>query len=943
MPRGSIARDSISSGVHAQAEHDEGHTPARKRASTRRGSSWPVRQMNLAAEHGLTSNDTTFLAACASGDVPKINELLSAGCSINTVSEDGATGLWKAAFQGHAAAVTRLLVPAADVNCAKTGTGTSPLWVAAFNGHHECVRVLLEHQRIDVNLGSSDGATALYIAASTGHVECVRQLLNIASVDVNRANTHGRTPLFKAAARSHTECVRLLLEHSSIDVNLAQLDTGDTPLSIAAREGNEDCVRLLLALPEVAVDRQSHNGFTPLMAACNSQVGVGAALAIAGSGKADLDVTVQHAAVDGGVTDWTALTFAHVADSTSLVAYLIGQGADPRAVFKHEAVAFATHGNAFFAARALQGSQHPAAVVGALPPLVCACLMGDPSLTGADPDELAALVARSPTYVFEADQRPPYYGNVPPALFFAVELLGYDACTLTATAAEASAASHRRSAYEPAAAPAPAPAPAPLGATDEGVLRALLGLSSTLSEGVREAILHAARMAAGAHDAHDSEGYVAGARFHTFLLALGAAGHLDTLKTKGVRHLAQWYISSVAGARHMMEAGPEAFDALKRMCDGRLVEIAKPLDTLCEAEQLMRRLGGIGAEHVGAVAALDAPGLLPMPPFVSGIPPHEPAYEGYLIRLIRLVSLALDDLFISRLRAALAPLGDGTWREGETTDAGKPITRIRDAAGKVLIDIRRAPPKAMARMLNKLGNDHRAKARPRPKWNVDAVRALVVVHNADLFAPVYAAIGRGVGRYLRVKNGFASPESTFGYRAVLANVAVESGLTVQQVFGGTQRSLWQALGTARAALGDGEAKAEYEELLDALLATSTEWYDAHNAGVRATAVNTVAEVQLVYRPYFEQGRKLSHLPYKVVRCHSSAELVFDASGKRGQLDPAFQAAERACMAIVERVLSQDATRSEVRKGGQSAPSAENKPARASPGGRNSSSAACVLL
>ena len=53
-----------------------------------------------------------------------------------------------------------------------------------------------------------------------------------------------------------------------------------------------------------------------------------------------------------------------------------------------------------------------------------------------------------------------------------------------------------------------------------------------------------------------------------------------------------------------------------------------------------------------------------------------------------------------------------------------------------------------------------------------------------------------------------------------------------------------------------------------------------------------------------KGRKLSHLPYKVVRCASAAELARDAGGKKqsAEVRAAVRAAERECMAIVPAEL-----------------------------------------
>ena len=90
---------------------------------------------------------------------------------------------------------------------------------------------------------------------------------------------------------------------------------------------------------------------------------------------------------------------------------------------------------------------------------------------------------------------------------------------------------------------------------------------------------------------------------------------------------------------------------------------------------------------------------------------------------------------------------------------------LRTEAKDLLAGIQPAPVKSIARMLNKLQSDHKDKDMPRPKWNVDTVRAGVVVHDAALIEAVYAAIGERVGPYLRVKNGFAANESNYGYRA----------------------------------------------------------------------------------------------------------------------------------------------------------------------------------
>ena len=94
-----------------------------------------------------------------------------------------------------------------------------------------------------------------------------------------------------------------------------------------------------------------------------------------------------------------------------------------------------------------------------------------------------------------------------------------------------------------------------------------------------------------------------------------------------------------------------------------------------------------------------------------------------------------------------------------------------------------------------------------------------------------------------------------------------------------------------------------KDVLDALLAThDQEWVNEANAGVAALPLNIAAEVQLIYKPYLERGRKLSHLPYKVVRCAEPSELARDAGGKRA-VSEAQREAQRVCGEIVEGLLA----------------------------------------
>eukprot|EP00964_Phaeocystis_antarctica_P012300 scaffold6799_cov78-Phaeocystis_antarctica.AAC.1 len=109
-------------------------------------------------------------------------------------------------------------------------------------------------------------------------------------------------------------------------------------------------------------------------------------------------------------------------------------------------------------------------------------------------------------------------------------------------------------------------------------------------------------------------------------------------------------------------------------------------------------------------------------------------------------------------------------------------------------------------------------------------------------AAVLEAVGAHVGRFLRSKNAFREDaEVSYGYRAFLGNLLLESGLTVGDVFGGEQRAKWQALAEAGEA-ADAKEPGEVEAVLKALLATNVdERQNEANAGVAALPLNIAAE------------------------------------------------------------------------------------------------------
>jgi ankyrin repeat protein/serine/threonine protein kinase len=209
---------------------------------------------------------TPLYWASRNGHSEVVGQLLAAGADVNQARTDtGTTPLYSASSNGHSEVVGQLLAAGADVNQATTDDGSTPLYMALSNGHSEVVGQLLA-AGADVNQARTDnGSTPLYWASSNGHSEVVGQLL-AAGADVNQARTgDGTTPLCMASSNGHSEVVGQLLA-AGADVNQAKTDDGSTPLLGAAQGGHHEVVAQLLASGAVA-GAHMENNVSPLMCA----------------------------------------------------------------------------------------------------------------------------------------------------------------------------------------------------------------------------------------------------------------------------------------------------------------------------------------------------------------------------------------------------------------------------------------------------------------------------------------------------------------------------------------------------------------------------------------------------------------------------------------------------------------------------------------------------
>jgi hypothetical protein len=145
--------------------------------------------------------------AAYTGDVPRIEALLSRGAAVNVRDSTGLTPLMGAAYAGHADAVRALLGGGAAADAANA-EGQTALLMAAYEGHTAAVEVLLGGGAT-VERADPTGLTPLMAAAYAGRLEVVRALLD-AGASVSARNRRGQTALDLARYRRHAEVVRLL-------------------------------------------------------------------------------------------------------------------------------------------------------------------------------------------------------------------------------------------------------------------------------------------------------------------------------------------------------------------------------------------------------------------------------------------------------------------------------------------------------------------------------------------------------------------------------------------------------------------------------------------------------------------------------------------------------------------------------------------------------------
>ncbi|KAL8727534.1 MAG: hypothetical protein Q9166_005985 [cf. Caloplaca sp. 2 TL-2023] len=188
-----------------------------------------------------------LLQAAACGNFSKVRGILAQGVDAMFVDQENRSALFMAA-QSNKICVVEYLVQAKGqelLRLKEHGWKDTPLHKAAMEGHASVLEKLLICSP-DIEDQQKEGRTALYVAVDWGHKEAVGVLLDHGA-QVFTQDKDKSTPLHCAAWRPRLHILRRLLEAPDADKSLEHKNKwGDTPLWLALSNRHVDCANILL-------------------------------------------------------------------------------------------------------------------------------------------------------------------------------------------------------------------------------------------------------------------------------------------------------------------------------------------------------------------------------------------------------------------------------------------------------------------------------------------------------------------------------------------------------------------------------------------------------------------------------------------------------------------------------------------------------------------------
>ena len=146
-------------------------------------------EVEARSEEQQAELDLELLQCARYGETEELVQMLAAGASVNFADDGGNTALHKAAANGHADCVIRLVEAGATFG--PNGSGNTPLHWAAQNGQLEAGKALLEAftDTIDVLAKNSFGQGALSDSFRGGNTDLVALLLTHPSASEEKLMT----------------------------------------------------------------------------------------------------------------------------------------------------------------------------------------------------------------------------------------------------------------------------------------------------------------------------------------------------------------------------------------------------------------------------------------------------------------------------------------------------------------------------------------------------------------------------------------------------------------------------------------------------------------------------------------------------------------------------------------------------------------------------------
>lgn len=130
----------------------------------------------VAVTHGSVTGDTPLTSAIVKGDAARVDDLITAGASIDRQDEDGLNSLHQAVLHHADTAILDILISAGVDPDEKDRYGSTPLLMGARGNDVRSVDFLITYGA-DINGQDAEGWTPLLVAVANNSHELLRLLL----------------------------------------------------------------------------------------------------------------------------------------------------------------------------------------------------------------------------------------------------------------------------------------------------------------------------------------------------------------------------------------------------------------------------------------------------------------------------------------------------------------------------------------------------------------------------------------------------------------------------------------------------------------------------------------------------------------------------------------------------------------------------------------------